>query len=138
MKMTLNDARVRFSNLMELSNKHLPVKLSYAIGKNIIKFKDEVDLSEKKRIELAERYAKKDDKGTPMVENGEYAIETADKEQFKKEVEELLKEEIDVDIRIVSMTAIETVDETRYDALTPAEIVSIDFMMSEEGGKEHE
>ena len=129
MKMTLNEVRVRYSNLSSISGKHLPVKLSYAIGKNMINLESELKISEKKRTELAETYAKKDENGNPVIEKNEYKME--DMDSFKAEFEELLKEEIDVDIRTVPMSIIENYDDSKYDALAPADFVAMHFMLEE-------
>ena len=144
MKMTLNEVRVRLSNLTSVSErnrkpvseKRLPAKLSISIGKNIINLESELKLLENERKKLVETYAKKDENGNPVIEKNEYKME--DMDSFKAEFEELLKEEIDVDIRTVPMSIIENYDDSKYDVLTPEDIVVIDFMIVEDGGLKHE
>ena len=144
MKMTLNEVRVRLSNLTSVSErnrkpvseKRIPVKLSISIGKNIINLESELKLLENERKKLVETYAKKDENGKAVIENNEYKMD--DMDSFKEEFEELLKEEIDVDIRTVPMSIIENYDDSKYDVLTPEDIVVIDFMIVEDGGLKHE
>lgn len=144
MKMTLNEVRVRLSNLTSVSErnrkpvseKRLPAKLSISIGKNIINLESELKLLENERKKLVETYAKKDENGKAVIENNEYKMD--DMDSFKAEFEELLKEEIDVDIRTVPMSIIENYDDSKYDVLTPEDIVVIDFMIVEDGGLKHE
>lgn len=79
------------------------VKLNYAIAKNISLLEPEVKALqkahmssdsfqeyEKKRVEIAEKYAKKEENGNPIIVNDNYILE--DKYGFTKEVEKLNKE----------------------------------------------
>jgi len=111
------------------------VKFSYAVIKNINKIKPEVEAIEKtlqfseefgkfdkERIELAKKYAKKDDKGEAEIKNDTYVMEDttkfdeeflALKETYKKEIEErekqieeyqnLLKEEAKIELHKVNL-----------------------------------
>lgn len=76
------------------------VKLAYCIAKNKLliaqerkvldeAIKPSVEFSEfeKKRIELAQSLAKKDDKGKPMIENNQFVME--DQSLFESEFEKL-------------------------------------------------
>ena len=76
------------------------VKFAYALSKNkklimreiemlneVIKQSEEYAKFEKKRVELCEKYAKKDEKGKPKIEKNEYLI--ANRKKFEKELEKL-------------------------------------------------
>lgn len=79
------------------------VKIAYAVGKNIEKVKQEVEVIGKtiqpskefmeydqKRVALAQKHAKKDDKGQPIVAGGQYIME--DRAAFDKDFETLKEE----------------------------------------------
>ena len=85
------------------SEKH-DVRFSYFIAKNKMELKKEVDaintcqtpskeflMFETKRVELAQQYSEKDDKGQPIVNAGQYVI-IKYREAFEKEVSALKKQ----------------------------------------------
>jgi hypothetical protein len=76
------------------------VRFNYAVAKNISKLESETESMKKSievspefkayddaRIELAKSHAKKDEKGSPIIENNQFILE--DKEKFTKEFDEL-------------------------------------------------
>ncbi len=87
-----------------LSNINLKgVKFSYAVAKNLTILKPEVEAITKAneiskdfeaydnaRVEIARKYAKKDEKGEPEVKDGSYVL-NGDKENFEKEIAKLQK-----------------------------------------------
>lgn len=111
------------------------VKLGYAIAKNIDRIKGEVDLVQKainpseefqeyetKRVDLATKYAEKDENGKPITQNNAFVISDRStfakkfsalraeyasviEEQDKKlvEYEELLEEEVEHELHKVKM-----------------------------------
>ncbi len=105
--------------LEEVSN--LPgIKFAYAVSKNKQSIKTELSLLQEMatasenylkydnaRIELCKKYAKKDEKGTPILKDNSYDIE--DREAFDKEIEMLQKENASVmDERETQMKELET------------------------------
>jgi hypothetical protein len=87
-----------YENLHQLNLKG--VKFSYSVSKNIALLKPEIESLQKaveqsedfkkfeqERIELAKKYAKENDSGEPVEENGKFILE--DKEAFKKDFADL-------------------------------------------------
>ena len=79
------------------------VKFAYAVSKNLSLLKSELEalqkavepneeykVYDKKRVELAEKYSKKDENGKPVVVNNEYDLEN--KKEFLSEFAKLQKE----------------------------------------------
>jgi hypothetical protein len=79
------------------------VKFAYAVSKNLSLLKPELEalqkavepseeykVYDKKRVELAEKYAKKDENEKAVIINNEYKIEN--QKEFNKEFEKLKKE----------------------------------------------
>lgn len=131
MQMRLTDVRVRYQNLMQLSAKKLPHKMAYAIAKNLLKLETEFKLIEERRKEMIDTYAQKDEKNEPVLKGNSYDMgENA--EAFEKEFKEFLDTETEVDIYMIPSEVLETLEDARYDVLTPAEMVALDFMIAEE------
>lgn len=128
MKMTLSEVLIRRENLATLSGKVLPSKLSYAIAKNLMKLQTEVEIIEKGRISILERYAKKDEEGNPVIKDSSYEL-GENMAKFNEEYQEYIQTETDVEIMTVSSDILDKLDEPRYDAFTGAQMIAIDFMI---------
>lgn len=128
MKIKLAEVKARLQILCKLGDKKLPVKISYAISKNIMQLQEESDALEKARIQLVEQFAEKDEDGKPKVIDNAYVM-NGDKEKCMKEYQEFLEMEAEIMIYTVSEEILENMDDTRYDVLTPAELVGLDFMI---------
>ena len=55
--------------LGEISNRKLPVKVSYAIGKNISKIESELKHYNKEREKIVDKYCEKDEECNFKIEN---------------------------------------------------------------------
>ena len=127
-----NSEIVAFLNICAgLRQKRLPVRLAYAIKKNISSVQEAAAAYTDERKELIDRYDKK------KIENGEYLEEDScyimkDKAGFEKDMSELLGIETEVEIHTVSIAVVEKCDDDlKYDALTMEELDVIDYMLTE-------
>lgn len=138
MKKTIAEVNADYALLLSIADKKLPVKLAYAISKNIAKLEAERKTSEAERIKLCERYAKKDENGefvlTKSVIDGQqvsgYQIE--DEAEFAKQLQELLALEVEIDLMQVPISVLDQLDSDRYDPLTPAQIHDLTWMINED------
>lgn len=112
-----------------IAAKKLPIKLSYAISKNITILVPEAKIIDDNRIKLAQTYADKNEDGTPMIIDNSYHIN--DIESFNKELIEYYRTEIDLDICKASISDLDKLDDPKYDALSPSEIMSLQFMLED-------
>lgn len=126
MKLKNKDVLNFVNGCASLREKRLPVKLGYAIKKNLAAVSDAANAYDAERQELLEKYAAKGGDGKFLVENGQYSIE--DKESFAKDLDELLAIETEVGIHTVSEEEIEKCDDSRYDALTVADLETLEIM----------
>mgnify|MGYP004575448239 len=126
-----NSEIVAFLNICAgLRQKHLPVRLAYAIKKNMSSVQEAAAAYTDERKELIDRYAKKDENGKYLEEDNCYIME--DKAGFEKDMAELLGIETEVEIHTVSITVVEKCDDDpKYDALTIEELDVIDYMLTE-------
>lgn len=123
-----NQEILNFANSM-FGNKRLPVKIAYAISKNVNAVADAMKAYDETRKNLLDQFAKKDEKGEPVINNGQYEIEDA--EGWNNEIRELLETETEVQVHTVSIDEFEKCDDPRYDTLTVAEMSILKFMIKE-------
>lgn len=110
--------------LWKISQKQLPVKISYAVAKNINKINSELKIYNKERQKLIDKYAKKDDKGNPVAdERGQ--IKFLDQKGWDKDIKTLLDIENEIDIHKFS------INELNGFNISPAEMQTLDYMIDE-------
>lgn len=130
MKMKNSEIVAFLNTCAGLREKRLPVRLAYAIKKNMAAVQEAATAYMEEREELIARYAKKDENGKYLEKDNCYIMD--DKAGFEKDMEELLEIETDVEIHNVFLEAVEKCDEDpKYDALTMTELDVIDFMLLE-------
>ena len=128
--MKITEITVKAQILSGLSKKKLPVKLGFAVSCNLDEMAKWQKKTEEQRIELCKQYAKKDDKGEPIIKDDRYDIE--DMTALSSDVTELMDEDIEVSIRKVPDSLLDLIDVSdKYDALTPDEIGALQFMLTE-------
>ena len=110
----------------------LPIKLSYAISKNLSVLEKEANLIDDNRIKLAEAYAEKNPDGTPIIDKNKcYVINEAALPSLNKEIAEYYRTITSIDICKANIKELDKLEESRYDALSPAEISALDFMLED-------
>jgi len=119
----VNDANV----LGAISQKNLPIKVSYAIAKNIAKIEAEIKIYNKERQKLIEKYSVKDEEGKPLIEDNSVKIAQENVEDWNRDIKELLAIENEVDIHKIQL---HTLINSNCD-FTPAELMLIDYMIEE-------
>lgn len=128
MKIKLAEIKNRHQALCMLGSRKFPIKLSYAIGKNILKLQEETDFIEKARVKLVEQYAEKEEDGSCKIVDGHYEL-GENEQKLNEEFMEFMNSEVEVAVYTVPEAILETMEDVRYDALTPAELIALDFML---------
>ncbi len=130
MKIT-NGQMVEFLNQGEALLKYrMPRKLYTAISLNMEAMKTAAELYEKQRVEIITEYAKKDKENAPVVENGVFVIDNP--EMCLKEINELLKVDVELSIQKVSEEVFDIMDRMdKYDSLTGNQYQALSFMIEE-------
>lgn len=94
-KELINDIGV----LRNISQKQLPVKISYAIAKNIAKVDTELKTYNKERQKLIDKYSEKGEDGKPKInKNNQYNIKRECMEDWNRDVQELLSISVELDV----------------------------------------
>lgn len=120
----VNDANF----LGTLTNKQLPIKVSYAIAKNVSKIEKELEIYNKERQKLVDKYCIKDEKGNNKIdENNQLKIADENLDGWNKSINELLDIEIEIDVHKFSK---EDLFNSNCE-MTPSELMLIDYMIEE-------
>lgn len=116
--------------LNEISKKKLPQKINFAIMKNLLIFQKEYEVYVKSLQKLLEQYKDYillDENGKQMqTSNGLPLVQDEVRQEFEKEISELLNIKIDIPVYYVS-DELFNYDETdgRYDIMTAQELITL-------------
>lgn len=110
-----------------IGSKRLPTRLAFIIALNAEEASKMVKICESERTKLAEKHAKKDENGKPIIEDGQYIFEN--EEAWNKDIQELFDTEVDCNMSTVSLDDVAKCDESDFDNLTVHEISLIRFMI---------
>lgn len=114
----------------KLASKRLPVKVAYAISRNLDKMNNIITSYETARKTLLDQYAEKDEEGKAKVKDGNYVIQEDQKQAFSDEMKELLEVENEIDLHTINMNEVEKCDTDKYDSLTTADLMTLDIMIN--------
>lgn len=114
----------------KLASKRLPVKVAYAISRNLNKMNNIITSYETARKTLLDQYAEKDEEGKAKVKDGNYVIQEDQKQAFSDEMKELLEVENEIDLHTINMDEVEKCDTDKYDSLTTADLMTLDVMIN--------
>lgn len=110
-----------------LREKKLPIKIGYAINRNIIILSEAAEAYNVAREKIIEEHTEKDSEGKPVVKDNSYVFK--DTQRFNKDLEELLGIDTEVNLHTISEKDIEKCDDSRYDALTLADLDTLCVMI---------
>lgn len=118
-----------FNQIGEVKKKKLPVRLGFAINRNVSSLESVAMDYDKARKEILLKYCVKDENGNPVIEGDEYVL--SDRKSYGEEMTELLHIENEVQVHKVSFDEIEKCDMEKFDSLTPEELDLLIFMIEE-------
>ena len=113
------------NTLSVIAQRKLPVKAGFAIAKNLNKIESVLNIYNKERQKLIDKYCEKDEEGKLKTENNTYEIKEGLKEDFNKESEELLEIENEIDIHKFNLKELDGVE------ISVAELQTIEYMIEE-------
>lgn len=118
-----------FNGMPGIRKKQLPVKIGFAINKNISAMEDAAEAYTTEQRKILDKYCEKDEFGQFKTDGDEYVL--TDRKAYSEEMNELLGIESDIQIHTVSLDEIEKCDSDKFDALTPDELSLMEFMIEE-------
>ena len=95
--MTLNDLETRVRGLQKLSERDLPVKGAYRLGKLLRVMSEELNDSEKVRLQLLQKYAEKNKDGSLVIEGTKAKILPKNQAKWNEDWRELVSQEITIE-----------------------------------------
>lgn len=112
--------------LKELSEKQIPVNISFKIAKNTSKVEAILKIFNREKEKLIDKYAEKDSKGNVITDKTGYVqIKKDCIEKWNKDYSILLDIENDIDIQKFK------IDKLNGFSISPAELTAIDYMIEE-------
>ena len=129
MKITNREIVKIFSRIRTIEEKKLPVKLGFAINKNVKAMKGTAESYDAERTKILDKYGQKDEDGQLEISGDEYVL--TDKKAYAAEMNELLGIESELQVHTVTIDDISRCDEDKFDALTPGELEILEFMIEE-------
>ena len=126
MKLTLKQLVLAHNTIKELNTtKGLKGSVAYKIAKNYKLIEDEMEPYLKTEQAVVQKYALKDDNGEYRVSNNQYLFSTQDIETVQNELNEIQTEEVEIDIKTISLDDLEDV------GLSGEQLINIEFMLGE-------
>lgn len=121
----LNDA----PGLSQLTQKSLPVKISYAIAKNVAKIESNLKIYNKEKQKLIDKYSVKDEEEKTIVdENGQITIQKEFLQNWNEDIKELQSIEVEIEIHKFNINDLFN----SSIAMSPGELMILDYMIIEE------
>lgn len=125
----------------QISQKRLPPKMSFTLARNTEHTDSIMKTYFKEKQKIVDKYVTKDNEGNPKItENKMEFVYKGDTEKaaFVKEHDQLLDYVNEVEIRKITLSDLEHLEEVReshpelkYDTFTAAELRAIDYMIEE-------
>lgn len=113
-----------------LAKKRLPVKIGYAISRNLNNMDGILNSYEDARQKLIDQYAEKNEDGTMKIKDNVAVIAPENSKAFSEAIDELLAIENEIDIHTINFDEVEKCDTDKYDSLTTADLLTLDIMIN--------
>lgn len=113
-----------------LAKKRLPVKIGYAISRNLNNMDGILNSYEDARQKLIDQYAEKNKDGTMKIKDNVAVIAPENSKAFSEAIDELLAIENEIDIHTINFDEVEKCDTDKYDSLTTADLLTLDIMIN--------
>jgi hypothetical protein len=108
----LGNLQILNLGLAQLSQLNIKSKTSWNITRILKKIIKEIEICDKERVKLCEKYATKDEQNQPIIikikeaeqkEISQYDISDENKIEFENELNELLKQEVEIEINPITI-----------------------------------
>lgn len=131
MKIKYFEVQKHYEDLLSVKKLTLPRRAMVAIARNIMALSKEVNFIESQKLEIAEKFAKKDQNKKIVLDNNIIQFESNECFlNFREELAEVLNEEVDIDIATFGSSILEKcVESDRYDLLTIEQEIKLSWMI---------
>ena len=131
--MTNNEMLINIQVIDEIKNYKLPISVMWQITKNLRTFSDLVKLYNEERVNIIKRYAKKDENGEVIEENGE-TVFPDENTRIKRisEINELMAQDNkEIQVAKVKLDDLKACDSEQFTSLSIEQIYALSFMIEE-------
>ena len=131
--MTNNEILINIQVIDEIKNSKLPISVMWQITKNLRTFSDLIKLYNEERVNIIKRYAKKDENGEVIEENGE-TVFPDENARIKciSEISELMEQDNkEIQIAKVTLDDLKACDSEQFTPLSIEQIYALSFMIEE-------
>lgn len=125
MKLKTSELIQRFQNLDKLSQNKTSGRIAMAVMCNIKTLEEPYKTALQAFDDLKKKYADKNDKGEPIIEDNHYKISDENLEKLATEFKEINEQEIEVP----DMTMLPVNSFDNCENISPAELYNIEFMI---------
>ena len=131
--MTNNEILINIQVIDEIKNYKLPISVMWQITKNLHTFSDLVKLYNEERVNIIKRYAKKDENGEVIEENGETVFpDEHTRIKCISEINELMAQDNkEIQIAKVKLDDLKACDSEQFTSLSIEQIYALSFMIEE-------
>jgi len=124
MKLSNRELISNMQQLKVLAQRDLPIKVSYAIAKNMRIIEDELKVYEEERQRLLEKHGKKDNEGE-LITDKQGQVNFKDKKAWDKDIKELLDIEVEIKFHKFNIKHLEGRE------ISPGELIAMEHMIEE-------
>ena len=131
--MTNNEILINIQVIDEIKKYKLPISVMWQITKNLHTFSDLVKLYNEERVNIIKRYAKKDENGEVIEENGE-TVFPDENTRIKciSEINELMAQDNkEIQVAKVKLDDLKACDSEQFTSLSIEQIYALSFMIEE-------
>lgn len=131
MKQTLKVSDIRNKAVaLQGINAHFPVKLNYAIAKNLKVLLAECDTAAAQNKKVLDEKASKDKNGEYEWKDNEIVFPSEKvKKEALKELDDIANLDVEVEIITIPMSVLEMCDTDKYDVPTSKNMAALEFMI---------
>ena len=120
MKQTIKikDAQNMMTGLQAI-NKHFPVKMNYAIVRNLKNLAVECKTAEEQRNKIIQDNVLKDEKGNAVTKDGSYEFKDSETQaRVIKEINDIGEVDIEIEVMMLPMSILEQCDSDSFDSVS--------------------
>lgn len=117
---------------LQAIDKHFPVKMNYAIAKNLKNITAECRTAKEQRNKIIQDNVLKDDKGNAVTKDGSYEFKDSETQaRVIKEINDIGEVDIEIEVMMLPMSILEQCDSGIFDSVSSRDMGVLEFMIEE-------
>lgn len=124
MKIKLGELQGLIGGLNSIIEEKLPAKASYWLARNATKLTKELETFEQTRVKTVEKFCKRDKDGKPIIKKDKN-YDMADMDGFNREMATILEEELEVELKEITLSELGDVK------IKPLDLIKLEKIIKE-------